>query len=155
MLRSVSDMDPSRSRYWLSVIPGGLDYLNPSVQPKSLAWQNDPSGGDGYYRRMAPPRYDWFLSQWLRATGKKQADIVKDLEWNKARVSLMARGVQPYDRDSVNELAAYLNIRPHELLMHPDDAMAIRRLRAEMVRLAHETPETDSDSEPLKKVSLN
>lgn len=101
------------------------------------------------------PRHDWYLKEWLASLGKKQSDIVRDLDWNKARVSLMVRGLQPYERDSVNELATYLNIRPHELLMHPDDAMAIRRLRAEMVRLAHENPErAESEGEP-KKVSLN
>lgn len=79
---------------------------------------------------MALPRHDWFLKEWLRATGKKQADIVKDLDWNKAKVSLMANGKQPYTREEVNELAAYLNISPHELLMPPEDAMALRQLRA-------------------------
>jgi len=104
---------------------------------------------------MARPRHDWFLTEWLRSTQKKQADIVNDLDWNKARVSLMARGVQPYDRDSVNALADYLNIRPHELLMHPDEAHAIRRLKAEMVRLAHEASEEEAARPPAKKVSLN
>jgi hypothetical protein len=66
---------------------------------------------------------------------KKQADIVRDLDWNKARVSLMIRGEQQYTRDSVNELAAYLSIYPYELLMHPDDAMALRQLRQEALRV--------------------
>jgi plasmid maintenance system antidote protein VapI len=79
---------------------------------------------------MGPPRHDWFLKEWLRATGKKQADVVKDLDWNKAKISLMVNGKQAYTRDDINELAAYLNINPHELLMHPEDAMALRQLRA-------------------------
>lgn len=153
-LRSVNDIDPSRSRYWLSFIASGLDHLNLGTQLKSLARQNDLSGLGGYHRRMGP-RHDWYLKEWLRQVGKKQADVVRDLDWNKARVSLMMRGIQPYERDSVNEIADYLNIRPFELLMHPDDAMAIRRLRAEMLRLAHETRERDDDNEAPKKVSLN
>ncbi len=103
---------------------------------------------------MPPPRHDWFLREWLRTLHKKQSDIVRDLDWNKARVSLMLRGEQPYTRDAVNELSAYLNLRPHELLMHPDDAMAIRRLKADMIRLAHEG-EPVLDETSLKKVSLN
>lgn len=103
---------------------------------------------------MASPGHDWFLKEWLKATGKKQADIVRDLDWNKAKVSLMIRGLQAYTREEVNELAAYLNIRPHELLMHPDDAHAIRRLKAEMIRLAHEAEETEQ-AEPAKKVSAH
>lgn len=103
---------------------------------------------------MATPRHDWFLKEWLKSSQKKQADIVKDLDWNKAKVSLMIRGLQPYTREEINELADYLNIRPHELLMHPDDAHAIRRLRTEMIRLAHETEEAEHhDDPPVKKVS--
>lgn len=103
---------------------------------------------------MAEPGHDWFFKEWLRASQKKQKDVVNDLGWNKAKVSLMYHGKQAYTREEVNELAAYLNIRPHELLMHPDDAHANRRLRAEMIRLAHETREIDPE-EPEKKVSLN
>lgn len=154
-LRSVNDIDPSRSRYWLSFMPSGLDHLNVRMQPKSLGEQNDLSGLGGYHWRMAAARHDWYLREWLRQAGKKQADVVRDLDWNKARVSLMMRGLQPYERDAVNELATYLNIRPYELLMHPDDAMAIRRLRAEMLRLAHETREREGDDSDEKKVSLN
>lgn len=100
------------------------------------------------------PGHDWYLAEWLRVCEKKQADIVRDLDWNKAKISLMVNGKQPYTREEVNELAAYLNIKPHELLMHPEDAMAARRLRAEMIRLAHES-EVQPDETPQKKVSSN
>lgn len=103
---------------------------------------------------MAAPRHDWFLKEWLRSSLKKQADVVRDLDWNKSKVSLMLRGLQPYTREEVNELADYLNIRPHELLMHPDEAHMIRRMRADMIRLAHENPELDVEDN-AKKVSLN
>lgn len=103
---------------------------------------------------MAAPIHDWYLKEWLRTLGKKQADIARDLDWNKARVSLMIRGEQQYTREAVNELSAYLNLRPYELLMHPDDAMSLRRLRAEMVRLAHENPEESRIEAPPQKVSL-
>ncbi len=102
---------------------------------------------------MAAPHHDWHLNAWLRSLGKKQADIVRDLDWNKARISLMASGKQPYTRDAVNELSAYLNLRPYELLMHPDDAMLLRRLREDMIRLAHDA-ETLETPEPEQKVSL-
>jgi transcriptional regulator with XRE-family HTH domain len=77
---------------------------------------------------MSEPRHDWYLKAWLKTLGKKQADLERDLGWNKARASLTARGLQPYDRDDVNEISAYLNIRPYELLLHPEDAFTIRRL---------------------------
>ena len=79
---------------------------------------------------------DWYLKEWLAALGKKQADVVRDLDWNKARVSLMMRGKQPYDRDSLNELAEYLEIRPYELLMHPADALALHAFRENAIKLA-------------------
>lgn len=85
---------------------------------------------------MAEPRHDWYLKEWIKTLGKRQADIARDLDWNKARVSLMIRGEQQYTRDVVNQLSAYLNLAPYELLMHPDDAMAIRRLRQDIIRVA-------------------
>src|SRR5437868_7247764 len=104
-LKSVSDGAPSFSRYWLSVMPNGLDYLNPSAQAESLVCRNDFIDGGNYYGGMAAPRHDWFLKEWLRSTHKKQSDIVRDQDWNKAKVSLMARGLQAYTREEVNELA--------------------------------------------------
>lgn len=105
---------------------------------------------------MADPKHDWYLKQWLKTLGKKQADVVNDLEMNKAKVSLIASGKQPYNRDDVNAISAYLNLRPYELLMHPDDAMRLRRLREDAIRLAHDAeppapPSADGDD---KKVSL-
>lgn len=92
---------------------------------------------------MTPPFHDWYLKEWLSTLRKKQSHIVRDLDWNKARVSLMVRGEQQYNRDAINELAAYLNIRPHELLMHPDDAMALRRLREDAIKIAAEAARDD------------
>ncbi len=154
MLSSVSDSAFGDFKYLLSVMPFGLDHLNEKGQAKSLDQRNAIRERERYGLLMPPPRHDWFLREWLRTLHKKQSDIVRDLDWNKARVSLMLRGEQPYTRDAVNELAAYLNLRPHELLMHPDDAMAIRRLKADMIRLAHEGDPAPEET-PLKKVSLN
>jgi len=125
------------------------------LQAPILGRRNDRFVSISYPWRMAPG-HDWYLKEWLLTLGKKQADIVRDLDWNKARVSLMLRGKQPYDRDSINELAAYLNLKPHELLMHPSDAMSLRSLREEAVKIAHsaeaESPAGDEAGE--KKVSL-
>jgi len=106
---------------------------------------------------MAAPHHDWFLKEWLRYYGKKQADMVRELDWNKAKVSLTASGKQPYDRDDVNQAAAYLNIQPYELLMHPDDAMALRRLKRDAVRIAATQEVEDAQITPggLKTVSLS
>ena len=124
------------------------------MQGKRLGRRNDGFGLRWYDRAMADPRHDWYLKQWLSTLDKRQADIVRDLDWNKARVSLTASGKQAYTRDDVNEIADYLNLRPYELLMHPEDAMALRRLRSEMVRLAKQNEDRDETGE-LKKVSNN
>jgi hypothetical protein len=103
---------------------------------------------------MAKPRHDWFLKEWLDACQKKQADVVKDLDWNKAKVSLMARGLQAYTREEINELAEYLNILPFELLMHPEDAHRMRRLKADMISLVRDAGVAGDDPEaPEQKVS--
>ena len=109
----------------------------PVLQQKSLASRNDFDNRLWHTLAMAKPLYDWYLKEWLATLGKKQADIARDLEWNKARVSLMLRGDQQYNRDAINELVMYLNLKPYELLMHPQDAMALRRLQKTAIEIAH------------------
>jgi hypothetical protein len=106
-----------------------ISLSKPITQQSISACLNDRFVSLRYTRRMTPG-HDWYAKEWLATLGKKQADIVRDLEWNKSRASLMIRGIQAYDRDSLNELATYLNLQPHELLMHPADAMALRQLKA-------------------------
>lgn len=134
-----------------------LEQLNANSQVKSLAWRNALCARAAYTTGMAAPHHDWFLKEWLRYYGKKQADMVRDLDWNKAKVSLTASGKQPYDRDHVNEASAYLNIQPYELLMHPDDAMALRRLKRDAARIAATQGAEDSaaDESERKIVSLS
>lgn len=59
----------------------------------------------------------------------------------------MVAGKQQYTRDAVNELAAYLNIQPFELLMHPADAMALRRLRKDALEVVKTSEALDRSSE--------
>lgn len=125
-----------------------LDHLNADRNIFCLARRNDFDGAGDYPWWMAPPFHDWYLKEWLSTLRKKQADVARDLDWNKARVSLMIRGEQQYTRDAINELSAYLNIKPHELLMHPDDAMALRRLREDAIKIAAEAA---SESAPERK----
>jgi plasmid maintenance system antidote protein VapI len=85
---------------------------------------------------MANPEYDWYLAEWLHTLQKRQADLVRDLNWNKARVSLLVHGQQQYTREIVNQIALYLHVLPYELLMHPEDAMRMRRLRDAAISIA-------------------
>jgi transcriptional regulator with XRE-family HTH domain len=73
---------------------------------------------------------DWYLREWLAATGTSQADLVRLTDYPKAKMSDLVTGKQRYNRDILNDISKALNINPHELLMHPEDAMALRQLRA-------------------------
>lgn len=87
-------------------------------------------------KKTVAPSHDWFLKEWLDASDKIQADLEKDLEWNKSKASLMVRNQQKYTRDEVNQVADWLHLQPFELLMHPHDAMALRRLRDTALQIA-------------------
>ena len=72
---------------------------------------------------------DWHLRGWMKHLGRKQADLVRDLGWEKARASKVYNSRTEYRRETVNELASWLGIQPFELLMRPEEAMALRQLR--------------------------
>ena len=72
---------------------------------------------------------DWYLSEWLETLQVSQADLCRKTDYPKAKVSDLVNGKQRYNRDVLNDIANALNIKPHELLMHPSDAMSLRRMR--------------------------
>lgn len=72
---------------------------------------------------------DWFLREWVTYAGKRQASLVNELGWDKARANFVWHGKQPYRRDIVNEVSRWLGIEPFELLMPPHEAMAIKSFR--------------------------
>lgn len=72
---------------------------------------------------------DWYLQAWLAYLGKRQASLVNELGWVKGRANKVFHGAQPYRREVVNEIAGWLGIQPYELLMPPEEALAIRGLR--------------------------
>lgn len=81
---------------------------------------------------------DWYLKQWLASKRMSQADLVRETDYPKAKVSDLVTGKQRYNRDILNEVAKALKLEPFELLMHPADANAYKQLRVaakEMVKL--------------------
>lgn len=96
---------------------------------------------------MIEVRHDWYLRDWAIVLAKRQSDFVRDLGWNKSRASLLWNGGQSYTREIINEVATYLHILPYELLLHPDDAMAIRRLRQSAQQIAGVQLAADSGRE--------
>lgn len=107
-----------------------------------------------YHPYMARPTHDWYAAAWLHYFHKKQADVVRDLDWNKAKASLMVRGIQPYDRDSLNELAHYLSVEPFELLIPPERAMAYRQYRANAEKILSLATEADQETADLMRNDL-
>ena len=101
------------------------DFLN----PKSIG--DVQFFGNAKYRR-GPYNLivlDWFLTDWLKTLQVSQAELGRLTDYPKAKVSDLVTGKQRYNRDVLNDVAHALNIRPHELLMHPSDAMGLRRMR--------------------------
>lgn len=96
------------------------------------------------------PRHDWYLKAWMATLKVRQADIMRATGYPKAKMSELASGKQRFNRDILNEVAAALNIRPYELLMHPDEAMALRQVRESAVRIAAEAPVEETATPPGK-----
>jgi hypothetical protein len=113
----------------------GLDGLNLARKPKVSIRHNDRAGRRFYISGMPTPSHDWYLRDWAKQLGKR-------------RVSLLFSGKQPFSRDILNDVAAYLNIKPHELLLHQEDAMALRRLRGAAAVIAADR--AVADDEPVK-----
>ena len=85
------------------------------------------------------PDFDWYLADWMATLELSQAALCRATGFPKAKMSELVNGVSRYNRDVVNTLAQAMHIRPYELLMHPDDANAIRRMRETAVTLAAES----------------
>lgn len=81
-------------------------------------------------RRGIPIRINWYLREWMDALGVNQAEMIRRTDWSKATASQLYNNKQDYSPKIVNEAAKALNLHPFELLMKPDEAMALRQQRA-------------------------
>lgn len=103
----------------------------------------DIVGSSSHHVNMAQPlSHDWFLREWFATAGLKQNDLVTKLDLPKNTAHRLWHGLQPYRRDHVEQIAALLNIHPYELLMPPEEAMGLRRLRSAIAEVA--APPADS-----------
>jgi hypothetical protein len=87
-----------------------------------------------------PTSSDWYLREWFATIGLKQFDLVTRLDYPRGTAHKLWHGIQPYRRDNVVDIAALLNIQPFELLMPPEEAMALRRLRSAIAEVAKAEP---------------
>lgn len=100
----------------------------------------------------------WFLREWMQASNvATQAQMSEKTGWSKAKMSQLYNFQQDINSEILLEAAQALNVRPYELLLHPDDAHAIRQMRKTALQLAADErstfiPEPDfaGDSERRK-----
>lgn len=102
-------------------------------------------------RRGVPNQINWYLREWMDHLGVKQAAIVRLTGWSKATASQLYNNVQDYSPKVVNEAATALNVAPYELLMKPETAMALRRLRQDALRVVEDGREMETDMTPRRK----
>lgn len=95
--------------------------------------------GNGYHRRMAAKPYDdWFLKEWMRSKRMTNKILQENAGWTYRITSQLVNRKTRWNRDHLILAAKILQIRPYELMMHPDDANAIKRFRAEALTVAAE-----------------
>ncbi len=82
--------------------------------------------------------------------GVKQADMIRRTDWSKATASQLYNNVQDYSPKIGNEAAKALNVAPFELLMRPEEAMALRRQRAAALEIVHSSDDRDSEAREIK-----
>lgn len=75
----------------------------------------------------------WYLREWMETAGLGrrggQARMMELTGWSKATMSQLYTGRQDYNPKLLEEAAQALKAEPFELLIHPERAMALRRLR--------------------------
>lgn len=101
----------------------------------------------------APERGDWYLREWFATLGKIQRDLVTQLDYPPATANALWHGVQRYRRDHIQDISALLNVQPYELLMPPEEAMALRRLRSAIAEVAS-TPMSDPTVEIVEPIQV-
>ncbi len=94
---------------------------------------NHPMSAKPTKRASTPPGqlgHRWYLREWATLIGKIQADAQRDLGWPRAKTSDLWNGKQRYTQETIDQVADWLNLEPFELLMPPEEALAIRQLRS-------------------------
>lgn len=139
----------------VSFMPGSSDRPNLLSSQKVRIRRNDSAPQISYHPNMSRKReplssfgHDWYLVEWLRTLRVTQADLTRETGWGKATVNDIYHGKTAYYRQIVNALALALKIEPFELLMHPDEAFRLRRLRDTALAIAAEEHQSFRAAEP-------
>lgn len=98
----------------------------------------------------APETPLWFLQEWFATQEKIQRTLVTELDWLPGKAHKIWHGIQEPRVSEIHDIAALLNIKPHELLMHPEEAMRIRRLEAALKEVASEPAASVAKPDPKR-----
>lgn len=94
----------------------------------------------------------WYLREWMAVAGMGQRGgqtKMRELTgWSMATMSQLYNDQQDYSPKILEEAAAALNVEPFELLIPPERAMALRRLRESAAQIVRTEPE--ASPEPTK-----
>lgn len=101
----------------------------------------------------APEKPLWYLQEWFATQDKIQRTLITELGWLPAKANKVWHGLQEPKPSEMHEIAALLNIRPHELMMHPEEAMRIRRLEAAVREVVKEEAAAAPKPEADKKAA--
>lgn len=100
---------------------------------------NDRRGSvcyDARVKHSRPKRYtNWFLREWMGTLNVNQATLIEKTGLSKTTVSLLVNDRQDYTPEIIRDVADALNIKRYELLMDPEDAMNLRALRRDAIRV--------------------
>jgi len=88
--------------------------------------------------QLSPEDANWFLVDWMSHRGKRQADAFREIGIERPRMHKLYSGKQDFTRADIVMMAAWLQIEPYELLIHPTEAEALRRLRETAYQIAAE-----------------
>lgn len=123
-------------------------HVNSFVRTSRNDFRRESSHKWNMARRGKPDGINWYLREWMDMTFPnprgRQAKMSELTGWSKATTSQLYNNTQDYSPKLVNEAADALKAEPWELLMPPERAMAIRRIRStaeEIVTLAHDAEE--------------
>lgn len=98
----------------------------------------------------------WFLREWMAVAGiTKQSKMMELTGWSKATMSQLYNGQQDFSTPILETASAALNCEPAELLMHPDRAMAIRRLRETAAIIVHDADQATPAPAPEHKTGTH
>jgi transcriptional regulator with XRE-family HTH domain len=89
-------------------------------------------------RRGIPNQVNWYLKEWMDLLKVNQAEMIRRTDWSKATMSQLYNNKQDYSPKIINAASQALNLATYELLIPPETAMALRRLRADALRVVED-----------------